>query len=228
MKYDWSYTGENGPENWHGLCEEFSEAEKFPLQSPIGLSKEESTVDLEGCSLHFHYQEQLFTEKEFKNTFHFVPIDLKSSVTFHGEKYFLTDIHFHTPSEHILEAIHSPLEVHLVHMNALGENLVVGSLFLISDSGEEFSWEKGGHEQVFLPEFFLPKASSHFHYVGSLTTPPTKGPIHWFVFDTFSAVNFSFLELISSGIPFENNRPLQERRDRKIVYCSNKNSSTFD
>ncbi len=44
--------------------------------------------------------------------------------------------------------------------------------------------KNGTHQQWFNPSIFLPEERLHYHYVGSLTTPPTKGPVKWFVFDT--------------------------------------------
>ena len=40
----------------------------------------------------------------------------------------------------------------------------------------------------------LPERSvyTHIHYVGSLTTPPTKGPVKWFVFDTIPKMDQAF------------------------------------
>lgn len=225
MDVEWSYTGANGPEHWHTLCDWFAEGAKFSYQSPIALFSEEVADGEPIEPIEFHYHTEEFTEKEFKNTFHFVPVNTESYVVFHGEEYHLTDIHFHMPSEHVLEGRQYPLEFHLVHMNKTGENLVVGVLFTITTDYDRtfremngFVWEAGTHEQFFDPSLFLPTQTSHFHYTGSLTTPPTKGPINWFVFDQVQCMDNRFVQRIREGIVEFNNRPLQPLKGRKIYH----------
>ena len=165
MDVEWGYTGETGPENWHTLCDWFETGAKYPYQSPVELAKGlVSSGSSTACKINFHYVKEEFTEKEFKNTFHFVPPNTESYVVFEEENYYLTDIHFHMPSEHTLEAKQYPLEFHLVHMNNMGENLVVGCLFTITTADNRFSkenqpmvWETGTHQQWFNPSIFLPE-----------------------------------------------------------------------
>ncbi|WP_207694955.1 carbonic anhydrase [Enterococcus sp. DIV0212c] len=225
MDVEWGYTGELGPEHWHTLCDWFSTGAKYPYQSPVNLSKELSNGGTTDRAIAFHYKTEEFTEKEFKNTFHFVPPNTESYVIFEDEKYYLTDIHFHTPSEHTFDGEHCPLEFHLVHMNNSGDNLVVGCLFMITKEDNKFSkkqaafvWNSDTHQQWFDPSIFLPEKKSHFHYLGSLTTPPTKGPVHWFVFDTVQEMDHDFFQRIDEGmLPF-NNRPVQSLNGRKIYF----------
>ena len=40
MDVEWSYTGNDGPEHWHTLCDWFAEGAKFAYQSPIALENE--------------------------------------------------------------------------------------------------------------------------------------------------------------------------------------------
>ncbi|MDA9470405.1 carbonic anhydrase family protein [Enterococcus sp. 5H] len=225
MDVEWGYTGDRGPEHWHTLCDWFSQGAKYPYQSPVNLSKEATMSEPESRAITFCYKTEEFTEKEFKNTFHFVPPNTESYVIFDEEKYYLTDIHFHTPSEHTFDGEHTPVEFHLVHMNNTGENLVVGCLFTFTQKENKFSenqgafiWKTETHQQWFDPSVFLPEKKSHFHYLGSLTTPPTKGPVHWFVFDTVQEMDQAFYERIHEGmLPF-NNRPTQAMNGRKIYF----------
>lgn len=229
MDVPWSYSGENGPNYWHTLCDWYAEGARYPYQSPIALEHgaSEPLVVVEGTEkgLTFHYQQERFTEKEFKNTIHFVPFECESYVSFKGTKYALTDIHYHLPSEHVIDGTQKPVEIHLVHMDHAGNNLVVGVLCDISEEvlpegplRQATLWDMERHLQIFDPSLFLPKARSHFHYVGSLTTPPTKGPIHWFVFDQPGKLSRAFLSQFKEEILQGNNRPLQERKDRPVYF----------
>lgn len=226
MDVEWGYSGDRGPANWHTLCDWYAEGAEYPFQSPIALSAGIVDQETNYQPLEIHYQKETFTEKEFKNTIHFVPFDTKSYVLFNNQEYHLTDIHFHMPSEHVIEESRRPLEFHLVHMNEDGQNLVLGVLFdfaekegIIFNNQPDTIWDFDHHIQEFNPSIFLPEHSSHFHYVGSLTTPPTKGPINWFVFDTVGHIKWSFIELFRDAVAEHNVRPLQELKDRKVVYC---------
>ena len=98
MDVPWSYSGENGPNYWHTLCDWYAEGARYPYQSPIALehgASEPLVVEATEKGLTFHYQQERFTEKEFKNTIHFVPFECESYVSFKGTKYALTDIHYH-------------------------------------------------------------------------------------------------------------------------------------
>ena len=226
MDVEWSYSGSNGPEHWHTLCDWYAEGAKFPYQSPIHL-KHTETKEFEHETLSFHYKKEQFTEKEFKNTIHFVPFNTESYVVYKGVEYHLTDIHFHKPSEHLIDGTQTELEFHLVHTNAQQENLVVGVLFNLTDKlnwicneQDDSIWDFDNHIQHFDPSLFLPEKHSHFHYVGSLTTPPTKGPVNWFVMDTVGEMSRRFIQLFHEEVLENNNRPIQDTKDRDILYSN--------
>lgn len=223
MDVVWSYEGADGPEHWHELCDWFGYGALYPYQSPIALNQEDSVSEVDYQAPVFHYQTEGFTDKEFKNTIHYLPYDASSYLEFQGDKFYLTDIHFHKPSEHFLNHEQLPLECHLVHMNSQHENLVCG-VFLTFDKEGLFSkatgatWDYLLHDHHFNPSIFLPEKRSHFHYVGSLTTPPTSGPIHWLVFDSVVTIEPAFAERFNEEIAKNNFRPLQDRKGRKINY----------
>lgn len=223
MDVPWSYSGENGPEYWHTLCDWYQEGAAFPYQSPIRLEKDGTSV-AQQQPVEFFYQKETFTEKEFKNTIHFVPYNCQSYLRFEETKYMLTDIHYHMPSEHLLNGQQHEIEFHLVHMDEQGHNLVVGVMFTLTVNECGFAtadgnlWDFENHRQEFNPEIFLPDRRSHYHYVGSLTTPPTKGPINWFVFDEVGEMSISFVEEFREEVLKNNNRPLQELKGRQIYY----------
>ena len=116
MDVEWGYSGERGPEHWAGLCDWFAKGAEFEWQSPIPLVTCEESSDTKE-TLSFHYQKQRFTDKEFKNTIHLVPYDQISYVLFNEDKYYLTDIHFHMPSEHVINGKQEDIEFHFVHTN---------------------------------------------------------------------------------------------------------------
>lgn len=236
MDVEWGYEGERGPEHWHELCDWFSEGAKYPYQSPISLSHNEQLIkNSEQAQLFFHYQKERFTEKEFKNTMHFVPFSHESYVIFQNVRYFLTDIHFHRPSEHVIDGRSQEIEFHLVHTSQQQKNLVVAVLCTFDLTAPELDkidltteWDYPNHLQTFSPALFLPKEQSYFHYTGSLTTPPTAGPVQWFVFDHIQRFNPDFLKEFSEELLEVNNRPLQEKKERKIYFVSKHSSADLE
>ncbi len=223
---DWNYFGEHGPDKWHCLCEEFEQAADYKWQSPIALSEAENCEKMAAEGLTFDYVQENFIEQSFNHTFHFLPPNDRSKLFFNQKSYHLTDIHFHLPSEHVLEKKQFPLEFHFVHMDKFGHNLVVAVLFNIAtdenpESGKElvyFTWKKGQHSLSFDPQIFLPAQKSYYYYTGSLTTPPTRGPVEWIVFDTVQLLKKTFVDQLKIHVTPNNNRPLQRLNGRKIYH----------
>ena len=214
MDVEWGYSGDRGPEHWAELCDWFAKGAAFSLQSPIQLTTCEETGE-SSETLSFHYERQRFTDKEFKNTIHLVPYDQFSYIEFKDQKFYLTDIHFHMPSEHLINGKQEDIEFHFVHMNAKKENLVVGVMYHLA-TGEGWlydrengdSWDVEKHEHWTNPIVLFPEQKSHYHYVGSLTTPPTSGPIQWFVMDQIQKLNKDFLIPFKGQYAQPNNRPI--------------------
>lgn len=222
MSRIWGYTGKTGPEFWETLCEEFYTAAQFPWQSPISLYYEETQPLHE--TIEFRYGPQGFYVKRVNDTLHFEPANTVSFTDFAGDRYYLTDIHFHMPSEHMIAEEQMPLEFHLVHKNQEGKPLVCAVLFTLEKNSSNRCNNKSielknneTEKQLLDPMIFLPARSGYFHYEGSLTTPPTEGPVQWFVFDKKGVMSRSFIESFKT-ILSPNNRPLQEKKQRPIYY----------
>lgn len=232
MTTNWGYEGKRGPEHWHELSQRFACGLDFKWQSPIALNKEIVTSEKLSKELIFHYKEEVFLEELFNNTFHFVPPEKESYLMYDEKKYWLTDIHFHLPSEHTLEEKNYPIEFHLVHMNEAKHNLVVGILFsidsfdqLIAQKESKIELDQAFPEFCFNPALFLPENRGFYYYIGSLTTPPTIGPIEWIVFDEVQTLSQTFVNYLKKEIIQNNRRPLQPIKDRKVWYQNNHNST---
>ena len=141
---------------------------------------------------------------EIENLGHTIQLDFRAGNNFTvGEKTFTPkQFHFHTPSEHLIDGVTYPMEIHVVNIlqdSNTGKSpqyLVVGFLF------------KMGKENPFLNEFLhaipeeehnsslqpgkvnfgdfismIPKKlmNGYYSYKGSLTTPPYSESVTWII-----------------------------------------------
>jgi carbonic anhydrase len=58
-----------------------------------------------------------------------IPAGVEDVLQFGGDRYQLTQYHFHAPSEHTINARHADVEGHFVHKNANGDTAVVGVFY---------------------------------------------------------------------------------------------------
>jgi carbonic anhydrase len=119
-----------------------------------------------------------------------------SFITSLGTNYRLAQFHFHTPSEHTLDGVSYPLELHLVHVDSTGAPAVVVGLFIKRGArntalGAAFDNLPQNEGDVSQPAnatinaaHLLPSNTTHFRYDGSLTTPPCSEGIRWYVMRT--------------------------------------------
>jgi carbonic anhydrase len=189
----WSYTGTFGPEQWgtmagNGLCSTGQQQTPIPLWSLTNLP-----LDLLAPS--FDYR---FTPVNMVNNGHTVQFNYEpgSTIRVNGTNYRLAQFHFHTPSEHTLDAVSYPLELHLVHVDANGAPAVVVGIFIkrgaenqaLATAFRNLPQNKGDVSQplgaVINASTLLPRNRTHFQYPGSLTTPPCTEGIRWYVMRT--------------------------------------------
>lgn len=219
----WRYEGQESPEHWAELSPDFKKCAEGHFQSPIDIesyaAKEQS-----GSVLTFNYHPSLVDEV---NNGHTIQANLEEVNTFTVDEhiYSLQQFHFHEPSEHHLDGIIFPMEMHLVHTDSTGRLAVVGVFIKEGKENRYLSdlWAS-------LPEHveehvhprnrcdllhLLPEDKPIFHYSGSLTTPPCTEGVEWYVIKepiTLSKDQISrFRELYH-----DNNRPIQEQEARSL------------
>ena len=218
----WDYEGDDGPEHWGDIAQEFDMCRRGRNQSPIDLV---AFVDAPLPELKFEYQPQ--AELIERNTGHAIQETVVAGnfVSIMGNRYELKQFHFHSPSEHTVSGEYYPMEVHLVHQNEEGDYLVVGLLF---EEGEHnpaldelpsFRAERG--EDPTAGEFdyneIVERRNQYFYYNGSLTTPPCTEGVRWIVMDEPITASPSQIQHYHDLLGFDNNRPLQPRNARLLL-----------
>jgi len=202
------------------------------IQSPINiLSAETNTLNKHKITLN--YQNKI---NAIENLGHTIQLDFEegSTISLDGMTYLFKQMHFHTPSEHLIDGMTFPMELHIVNYLAPKNKtdtphyLVIAILF------------KMGKENKFMSEFLnlIPKEvntttqltaghvglhdllSGHinndfYHYKGSLTTPPYTESVNWLVLKTIITASPEQIRTINN-IEGNNARHIQGRYGRTV------------
>lgn len=156
--------------------------------------------------------------------------DAGSQITFDGGTYELIQFHFHTPSEHLLDGITYPMEIHLVHRELGNPDrlLVVGALFKegaqspIIEAILPYVPTKPGQRidasrELDVNELFQ-QDDGYYYYSGSLTTPPYSEVVSWLVLDGVHEASAEQVEKIAR-IEGYNARHIQDPHARAVAHC---------
>lgn len=219
-EYDWSYLGTTGPEHWGSLNSEYSLCAKGYKQSPINIQRTVSSP----FPLGFNYRNGDFRVEREKFTIKLIPLK-NNSIIVQGNVYQLIQLHFHTPSEHLINGKQSDLEIHLVHEDVNQSIVVIGILVKVGNFNKEF--QKIIHSKSLINkkeqmkviklnlQSFIPTTIRKVNYEGSLTTPPCTEGVNWIVFT--KPIQFSKNQITTYQNTFyPSNRPVQPLNIRKI------------
>ncbi len=140
-----------------------------------------------------------------ENLGHTIQLDFTggNSFTVNGKTYKFKQLHFHTPSEHLIDGMTFPMEMHVVSVSkdqkdsTKPEYLVIALLFKMGQENkfikeflnaipvEEHKKTDLNPGVVKLKDLFdsISKADldAYYHYRGSLTTPPYSETVDWIV-----------------------------------------------
>ena len=216
--FEWEYTGPTDPEAWQ-LCSADCGGQ---AQSPVNIAN--AVADNNLNALVADYQAAPIGLRNNGHTIQF-DYDAGSTLNVNGEEYELLQFHFHALSEHTVSGQQFPLEVHLVHQNAVGDLAVVGvffepgsdNTFLANFTGNLPAEENATYDSADMvnPEDMLPADDAYYTYDGSLTTPPCSEVVTWLVMK--SPVEASSTQMQEMQDILQNNyRPVQALNGRGI------------
>ena len=217
----WSYDDDN----WDGLCAAGKE------QSPLDLTIASPTSSL--APLAFAYQSSSVSLENSAHTLRINILTAGNCLTFKGKSYELTQFHFHHHSEHLVEGVAFPLELHLVHSDRAGATAVVGIFFQEEEGHDNHTiapiWQQipaftsatAGDKQVLEQRIdlcsLLPDDFSAWVYQGSLTTPPCTEGVEWIILRKAMSISPAQLRLFKQHYQ-RNCRPIQTLGSRTVFY----------
>ncbi|CAK9327154.1 unnamed protein product [Citrullus colocynthis] len=229
-EFDYDEEGEKGPSNWGVLKREWHNCKTGRMQSPIDLLQERVRIVSHFTNLKIDYKPSNAT---LKNRGHDIMLKLGEGAGYmevNRSRYFLRQIHWHSPSEHTINGKRFAMEAHSVHQSLTGKVAVIGVLYnigrrdsFLSRMNEYLEEVSDTHEDAVLnvidPSLLKMRSSLYYRYIGSLTVPPCSQNVLWTIVRKVRTVSPKQVKLLRVAVHDDsdtNARPLQPINDRRI------------
>lgn len=212
---NWSYEGASGPANW-GDKEENKFCKIGYNQSPIDI-----TANFSKEELQFFYNKS-DVEKNRKNHVLQVEFDSRDYALRGKKKYLLRRFEFHHPSEHLVKGKPHSLEMQIYHKSEDEQWLTVALFLEVGKENPNFKQiidvMKSDKKDLKIDlSKILNDNDLKFFYDGSMTVPPCREGVKWYVIKTPVEVSKEQMDqLIKLGIFVKSNaRPVQKFHPEK-------------
>lgn len=222
---EWGYLGKLGPSHWGDLG--YPTCSKGDKQSPIDIN---TSRGLGLANPRFDYGRVKLTLAETGHGVNVAPAkgSRANIASVNGKKYTFLQFHHHGPSEHQIDGLHYPAEVHFVNQAKDGSLAVFGVMFRgggptnkawkpVLDVITKATADPGATSTTADLNALLPKDRRSFRYEGSLTTPPCSEGVAWTVFT--KPVVLSSAQLNNLLEAYQGNaRPVQPLNGRSVLF----------
>lgn len=226
----WAYQGEMGPEHWAEIEKE-SDCDGL-RQSPINIIDVDTEITTSLSPIEIYYATDVKIH-DVTNNGHSIQYNFEKGdyIVIEGIKYALRQIHFHEASEHTINGVRYPLEMHLVHFSEERKDFAVLAVMAIEGHSsapfnflEQYLPLKTGETKSIDANFDLnlnlPDNRSYYTYKGSLTTPPCTEKVNWYIFNNPITVSLEQVKELQKLMPMNNYRNEQPLNGRKILNYS--------
>ncbi|WP_062618636.1 carbonic anhydrase [Flammeovirga sp. SJP92] len=228
----WDYSEKHGPPHWSEIDSNCNGKH----QSPINIIDVETVPATFTKGIIETKYEKETTIKSVTNNGHSIQYNFDenlNSIEYASVEYKLKQFHFHSPSEHTLNGVSYPLEIHMVHHSAEKDAYIILSLlaqqgkadtvfsflqkYLPLPSGETKTVEEKYDFGTTISSAFGVDSLSVYTYKGSLTTPPCSEEVYWIVMKDPIQISEKQLHMIQKLMPHNNHRDIKPLNNR-IVY----------
>ena len=218
QELDWRYTDSVAPENWLAANPQYAICDQGRMQSPIDLGLANAIGWVKIATSYGP------TQGTLKLGQHKVQVDAaQGQGMISGDTLFnLVQVHFHTPSEHVIDGTRYPLTAHLVHTTTEGALGVLGVMF---EQGEPnaglqsiIDGMSGGSNASIIMDLaaLVPGEVEVYRYQGSLTTPPCSENVNWHVVKQPLTASTQQIAAFEQALSFSA-RSLQPVNNRLVV-----------
>lgn len=231
-----AYYGPRGAPRWGRLSPQYSACSKGKIQSPININRNETVHNKNLKPLIREYKPANAT---LVTSVCNIGVQYEGDcgvLTMDSKNYTLKKMHWHSPSEHRINGVRYPLELHLVHMGENNAYSVVAILYQygspdpfiakLKASLDKLTNEvKAGEQDAHIPLGILDtklvgkRTRKYYRYMGSFTTPPCTENVVWHILGKDRTVTKEQVEALKAplGIAYKvNERPLQPLNGRKV------------
>jgi carbonic anhydrase len=193
----WSYDGARGSSHWSELDPQYA-ACKGKEQSPIDIRNAE-----QAALSPLRFEDRRGPLNYVINNGYTIRVNYPSGngnwLIAGGERYLLTQLHFHRPSEEYVHGKPHAMVAHLMYQADDGK--VAGVAVFLSAGGANATiqqiWDhmpsaEGEEEVVGVevnPAGLLPHDTAYYTYMGSLSAPPCTEGVMWFVLKRAVAIS---------------------------------------
>ena len=232
--HEWSYAGETSPEHWAEI-EKNSDCDG-KNQSPINiidLNVVKTDNDSNRLALLYSPETKL---TKVTNNGHSIQYDFeKGDSICNQDKHFnLIQIHFHEPSEHTINGVRYPIEIHLVHQGPENQYTVIAIMGIEGTESEaiermesylplKVGESKEIDRSLDLTSMF-PKNKAYYNYSGSLTTPPCSEVVEWIIFKEPIVLSLEEVLKLKRDMPLDNYRDEQALNGRLVTLYTDPSS----
>jgi carbonic anhydrase len=225
----WAYKEQ---ENWSELKDQlykppfpYAECSVGQKQSPVNIEPNNVLKVEKIDELLPNYVE---VPLSLTNNGHTIRANVAKGVLYFGNnEYDLVQFHFHAPSEHLVNGIAYPMEIHFVNGTADGRMAVVGVMVKVGNFNSAFQeileqapsqvGQTANPNLLIRPDQLLPIHTQHFYtYTGSLTTPPCNEGVQWFILQEVLEVSKKQIEVFNNKFYHGNARSEQKLNGRKL------------
>lgn len=221
---EFGYEGDIGPEFWGELDPEWEVCATGNEQSPIDLGPAES-AELDAVTITYVPVTASVADVGATIKATFSP---GSSILVDGITFNLLQVHFHAPSEHVVDGAAADAEFHFVHEAADGALAVIGILVddgeandvyapLIDAIGATPKPGQGDPVEVDIDvAALMGDVGATYRYDGSLTTPPCSEGVRWIVRGERITLSSAQIDILTER--YEGNaRPAQDLGERDLL-----------
>ncbi|PCI59889.1 MAG: carbonate dehydratase [Kordiimonadales bacterium] len=221
---NWSYSGNNGPANWHQLS---------PANSVCRTGQQQSPINIEGTDpviMHRLVTDYQVAPINLKNRGHSIGMTYTpGSIMRVGARFYtLNGMTFHTPAEHTVAGQSYPMSIQSWHRGPDGSVAIIETLVkegrenaAIKEIWTHLPLESGQTSKIdavlINARDLMPTDKAYFRYVGSLSTPPCTEGVQWYVLKQPIELSKQQIDLVRGIVGGNSARPVQRRNNRIIL-----------
>ena len=222
---EWGYSGAKGPDRWGYLKPEWAMCRDGKNQTPIDIVPNYQVRFMSALVTNYRVPGNLVTNKGTT-----IQVDFPEGnyMRVGQKKFYLRQVHFHSPSENHLNGKSFPLEAHFVHSDVDGNLAVLGVFYEegAANPGLETIWRamprKRGESRAlprggFAPNSIVPASRQYIYFNGSLTTPPCTEGVGFHILTETQTISAAQTRAFFDLMGGPTNRPLQPVNARRII-----------